>query len=74
MAILSVSLPPELVNFIDQEIMSGEFESKGQVIKKALKKLQEEIVVERILRASREARNGKVLRGNLRELAKSKGL
>jgi putative addiction module CopG family antidote len=74
MAILSVSLPPDLESFIDQEIKSGEFESKGQVVKKALKKLQEDIVVERILRAGREVKEGKVLRGNLRDLVKTKNL
>ncbi len=74
MAILSVSLPPDLESFIDQEIKSGEFESKGQVVKKALKKLQEDVVVERILRAGREVKEGKVLRGNLRDLVKIKNL
>lgn len=70
MAILSVSLSPELESFINQEVKSGEFESKGQVIKKALKKLQEDLIVGRILLASEEAKNGKILKGDLRELSK----
>ena len=68
MGILSVSLPPELEKFIEDEVASGEFESKGQVVKKALKKFEEELVVARILKASAEAKEGKVLRGDLREL------
>ncbi len=70
MGILSVSLTPELEKFIEDEIASGEFESKGQLVKKALKRFEEEIVIARILKASAEAKEGKVLRGDLRELLK----
>lgn len=70
MSILSVSLPPELEKFIESEIDSGEFESKAQVVKKALKKLQEDSTVARILKAEEEIKNGKGLRGDLKELVK----
>ena len=72
MAILSVSLTPELEEFINNEVASGEFESKGQLVKKALRKFEEDTVIERILKASREAREGKgVIRGDLREIIKN---
>jgi Arc/MetJ-type ribon-helix-helix transcriptional regulator len=70
MSILSVSLTPEIEKFIDREIAAGEFESKGQLVKKALKKFEEDLVVERITIAAKEAREGNVLYGDLRELAK----
>lgn len=70
MGILSVSLTPELEKFIEDEIAAGEFESKGQLVKKALKKFEEELVIARILKASAEAKEGKVLRGDLKELLK----
>lgn len=70
MGILSVSLTPELEKFINDEVASGEFESKGQLIKKALKRFEEEIVVARILKASAEAKAGTVLYGDLDELVK----
>lgn len=70
MGILSVSLTPELEKFINDEVASGEFESKGQLIKKALRKFEEELIIQRILKASAEAKAGKVIRGDLRELLK----
>lgn len=70
MSILSVSLTPELEKFINDEVASGEFESKGQLVKKALRKFEEDLIVARILKASEEARRGNVLRGDLEELSK----
>lgn len=63
MGILSVSLTPELEKFIEDEVTSGKFESKGQLIKKALKRFEEEIVIARILKAGDEAWAGIILRG-----------
>ena len=70
MTIITISLPDELNNFIEREVESGEFESKGQVVKKALKKFEEDTVIGRILLASKEAREGKILRGDLKKLSK----
>lgn len=70
MGILSVSLTPELEKFIEDEVASGEFESKGQVIKKALKKLEEELIIQRLLKISDEIDKGVYLEGDLRELMK----
>ncbi len=70
MSNLSISLTPELEAFIDAEIASGEFESKGQLVKKALRTFEDDLVMERLMKASREAKEGKVVRGNIRELVK----
>ena len=71
MPILSVSLTPELDKFITEEVASGEFESKGQLIKKALKKFEEDTIVERVFKASRDAKEGKGVSGDLREILKN---
>ncbi len=70
MSILSVSLPPEIESFIAAEMKSGNFESKGQLVKQALRKFEEELIVQRILRASQEVKEGKALSGDLRKLIK----
>jgi Arc/MetJ-type ribon-helix-helix transcriptional regulator len=71
MTILSVSITSKLEKFIDDEVASGKFESKDQFIEKALKKFEDNLVIKRILRASREAKKGKYFEGNLRELVKN---
>ncbi len=70
MGILSVSLTPELEKFIEDEVASGEFESKGQLVKKALKKFEEELIIQRILKAGIDIDEGIYLEGDLDELAK----
>jgi len=65
MAILSVSLPPDLEAFIESEIASGRFETKSQVVKRALRNFMEYSLENRILEASKEAHNGKVYRGKI---------
>ena len=70
MSIFSISLTNELAKFVEDEVASGEYESKGQLIKKALKRYQDEVVVERLLKASREVEEGKILRGDLKSVLK----
>lgn len=70
MSILSVSLTPDLEAFIDEQIEAGNFESKGQLVKRALRKFEEDLAVERILKASAEIKEGKIIRGDLREIIK----
>ena len=71
MAILSISITSKLEKFINDEVASGKFKSKNQFIKKALKKFEDDLVINRILRASREAKKGKYFEGDLRELVKN---
>ena len=70
MSILSVSLPAEIEAFIEREIASGEFETKSQIVKKALRQLEEELALQRILKAEQEIRDGKGIEGDLREIIK----
>ncbi len=69
MANLTVSLTPELEQFIDEQMALGEFESKGQLVKKALKKFEEDLIIDELLRISAEIDDGAYLKGDLDELA-----
>jgi len=70
MSNLSISLTPELEKFINDEIASGEFESKGQLVKKALRKFEEDLIIQRLIRISSEIDEGEFLHGNLDDLVK----
>jgi len=70
MAILSVSLPPDIEAFIESEIASGRFETKSQVVKRALRKLESENAFDRIIIAEKEMDEGKGLKGDIRKLLK----
>ncbi len=70
MAILSVSLPPDIEAFIENEIASGRFETKSQVVKRALRKLEEDIAFDRIMLAEKEMDGGKGLKGDVKKLLK----
>ena len=69
MSTLSVPLTPQLEEFIKQQIKSGEAPNKAFVVRKALMRMREEESVTRVLLSQREAREGKLLRGDLDELA-----
>lgn len=70
MAILSVSLPPDIEAFIESEIASGRYETKSQVVKRALRKLESENAFDRIIVAEKEMDEGKGLKGDIRKLLK----
>lgn len=66
MPTLSVPLTPELEKFIKEQVESGDAASKAHVVRKALKKMMEDQVVDQILKASKEPN----LRGDLDVLAR----
>jgi len=70
MSTLSVPLTPNLEEFINDMIKRGEAETKAEVVRKALRKMEEEEVINSILEAERDARAGKVFRGDIRKLIK----
>ncbi len=69
MSTLSVPLTPDLEAFIAQQVKSGDAPNKASVVRKALVRLRQEESVLRVLRSQQEAREGKLLRGDLDELA-----
>jgi len=71
MSTLSVPLTPKLEEMVNNLVRDGFASNKAEVMRKALKKTAEEEVVKRILTASKEARAGRLLYGDLDELAKN---
>ncbi|OGG40975.1 hypothetical protein A3A21_01245 [Candidatus Jorgensenbacteria bacterium RIFCSPLOWO2_01_FULL_45_25b] len=70
MSTISVPLQPELEVSVDELVKSGYGSSKADVIRRALVRAIEEEAVQSVLRAEKEIKEGKGLKGNLRELAK----
>ena len=70
MSTLSVPLTPELEAFIKQQVKSGKAANKAHVVRYALQRLSEEEAVQAVLESERDVAQGKILRGDLRVLAK----
>ena len=68
MTTLSVPIPNNLETFIDEMVRGGMAPNKAEVVRRALTKYAEDQAVEAVLRSEQEAREGKVLRGDLNEL------
>jgi putative addiction module CopG family antidote len=69
MSTLSVPLPAFLEEFIKSMVDSGYASNKADVVRKALIKLREDEAVNAVLQSEREIREGKILDGDLDELA-----
>lgn len=70
MTTLSVPIPANLEEFIKRQIKEGRAANKADLVRRAITRLSEEEAVNVILESEREARAGKILSGNLRELVK----
>lgn len=71
MTAITIPLTPELDNFIINQLKHGYINSKAELVRQALNMYRENFEVEEIMQASREAREGKLLKGDLRMLAKA---
>ncbi|MEI6238694.1 MAG: hypothetical protein WCP15_04140 [bacterium] len=70
MTTISVPLTAPLLEFIEEMIRDGNAANKADVVRKALTKFREDEAVSRILKAEQEVAEGKILKGDLRELLK----
>ncbi|MBI2100957.1 MAG: hypothetical protein HYT47_02980 [Candidatus Vogelbacteria bacterium] len=70
MSTISVPLNAELTNWLEQMVKQGYAENKAALVRKALKRLAEEEAIAAVLKAEQEAREGKILRGDLDGLTK----
>ena len=70
MSTLSVPLTSDLERFIDGMVREGKAANKADVVRRALRRMSEDEAVNAVLEAEQEVREGKVLYGDLRELAK----
>lgn len=70
MSMLSVPLTPELEQMINRMIADGVAPNKAELARKAIERLAEQEAVNVVLQAERELSEGKLLTGDLDELAK----
>jgi len=70
MSTLSVPLTPKLEEFINAQVKSGRAANKADVVRRALTSFSEEEAISDVLEAHREVMEGKILRGDIRELMK----
>jgi Arc/MetJ-type ribon-helix-helix transcriptional regulator len=70
MTTISVPLPPNMVEYIENEVRVGNFENKAQLVRKALEKFRENEAIETLLQAEKEITEGKLFKGDLDELVK----
>lgn len=70
MSTLSIPLTSVLEEFINSQVKLGNAANKADVVRKALRKYAEEEVVRQVLLAQQEVKEGKILKGDLREISK----
>ncbi|MBI2113307.1 MAG: hypothetical protein HYT50_01895 [Candidatus Wildermuthbacteria bacterium] len=70
MATLSIPLTPSLEELVNLLVKEGFAENKAEVVRKALRLLAQEQAVASVLKAEQEVREGKLLRGDLKKLAR----
>lgn len=68
MATISVPLSSELQERLDALVASGVGSNRADVMRRGLERLSEEEAVNAVLHAEREVGEGKILRGDLRDL------
>ncbi len=71
MSTLSVPLTSQLEDTITRLVKSGFAETKAEVVRKAITRLGEEEAVNAVLLSQKEAREGKLLEGDLKKLVKA---
>lgn len=70
MTTLSIPVSGDLEKFIERMVRDGKGANKADVVRRALREYEENEALENILKAEQEFKQGKALRGDLRELVK----
>ncbi len=70
MTTLSIPVSGDLEKFIKRMVKEGKGANKADVVRRALREYAENEALDNILQAEREFAQGRVLRGDLRELVK----
>ena len=68
MSTLSVPLTPELEKAIQKMVKAGVAANKAEAVRMAIKFFSEEQAIQDVLKSQKEAREGKLLTGNIDEL------
>lgn len=72
MTTISVPMPKDLLDFVDRIITSGEAENRAQAIRKAIRKMREQVEINDIFEASRQIQQGLSYTGDLKEILKNR--
>lgn len=72
MTTISIPMPKDLLMFIDSIIASGEAENRAQAVRKAVRKMREQIEINDIFEASRQIQQGISYTGDLKEIVKKR--
>ena len=67
---ISVPIQKEYLEYIDAEIEKGDFDSRSQFIRNAIKKMIEEKEIAEIHEASKMAKLGEIFEGDIDQLVK----
>lgn len=70
MSTLSIPISSEQERFIDGYIKEGKADNKAQVVRRALSQFAEEEAIRVVLEAAQEVKDGKIIRGDIREILK----
>ena len=65
-------MPQDLIDFIDTFIASGEAENRAQAVRKAVRKMREQVEVNDILEAREQIKQGSSYSGDLQEIIKKR--
>ncbi len=68
MTTLSIPISKDIEKFIKDYIKSGEAENKAQVVRKALRKLAQDVAYMEVLQAQADVKAGRVFKGDLKAL------
>lgn len=68
MTTISVPINGDLEDFINYQVSIGNAETKAGFIRRAISKMQEDFYISEVLEAEKEMREGKIIRGNLKDL------
>lgn len=71
MSTLSIPVDNTLIQFIDDMIASRKADNKAQVVRQALYNMREDEALKDMVEARMDVMQGKVYKGDLRELAKA---
>ena len=72
MTTISVPIPKDLLDFVDSVIASGEAENRAQAIRKAIRKMREQVEIAEIFEASRQIEQGLGYTGDLKAIIKNR--
>ena len=68
MITLSIPVSTDTVSFINRMVKRGVASTKAEVVRQALARYAEDSLLESVLRAQQDLKDGKEVRGNLRDI------